>query len=180
MKIVGIGGSLRGDSYTYKILKQSLNYVKKAGWETELIDLRLLELPFCSGGTNHHHHSDVKLLRNAVQSAQGIILVTPEYHGSMSGVLKNALDLLDEKDIEGKVIATIAILGGTFGYGSTSALTHVCRQLHAWVVPRDMLIPNAEKAFNKKGQLKDREMKKRLEEMLELMLDAVERLGPRI
>jgi FMN reductase len=176
MKIVGISGSLRNESYTHKALVQALNIVKKAGEETELIDLRTLELPFCSGTDKHKQHLDVMKLRMAVKSAHGIILVTPEYHGSLSGVLKNALDLLEANDMENKVVATISVLGGAHGYGSTGTLTHICRQLHAWVVPRDMLIPFADKAFDVNGELVDKILITRMEEMINLLMSAVKKL----
>lgn len=176
MKIVGISGSLRDESYTHKALVHALNLVKKAGEETELIDLRTLELPFCTGTDIHKQHLDVMTLRKAVKSAHGIILVTPEYHGSLSGVLKNALDLLEADDMQDKVVATISVLGGAHGYGSTGTLTHICRQLHAWVVPRDMLIPFADQAFDSFGELKDPILKARLEEVVNLLICAVRKL----
>lgn len=177
MKIIGIGGSLRDESYAYIVLNHALNRAKQAGWDIELIDLRELQLPFCHGGEDYRQYPDVGILRKAVQSAHGIILVSPEYHGSVSGILKNALDLLEEGDIKGKVVATVGILGGAFGHGVTNTLGHICRHLHAWVVPLDLLIPNAGKAFNEKGELIDIVLCKRMDELVDLLLDGARKLG---
>lgn len=176
MKVLGIAGSLREDSYACMLLNQALRLVEKSGVEVELLDLRQLDLPFCIGGTEHPQHTGVKALRKAVQSSRGLILVTPEYHGSLSGVLKNALDLLHTSDVEGKVVATVGILGGAVGYGATNTLSHICRNLRAWVVPRDLQVLYADRAFDENGELNDPLLTKRLEEVVALLLEGIHHL----
>jgi len=55
---------------------------------------------------------DVERLRNTVKQADGLILATPEYHGGVSGVLKNALDLMGFEQLDSKVTGIISVLGG--------------------------------------------------------------------
>lgn len=176
MKVVGIGGSLRPESYTYAILRNALSYAQSAGCEVELIDLKSLSLPFCDGSVDYPNYPDVKVLQSTVKSAHALILASPEYHGSLSGVLKNALDLLDFEHVQGKVVAIIGVLGGSLGYGASSTLRHICRQLNAWVIPIDLLIPNALKAFDNKGELLDPLLRQRLLEMIKTLVESTSRL----
>jgi FMN reductase len=93
--IVGICGSLRPGSYTRMALTIALQGAQELGARTRLIDLQEYNLPFCAGKDNEvAYPEDVFRLRRAVQQAHGVILGTPEYHSSFSGVLKNALDLI--------------------------------------------------------------------------------------
>ncbi|MEL6163193.1 MAG: NAD(P)H-dependent oxidoreductase, partial [Cyanobacteria bacterium J06628_3] len=112
VKIVGIGGSLRSESYTYQALAIAAQRVEALGAEVELLDLREMKLPFCDGGDEYSQYPDVKRLQETVKQADGLILATPEYHGGMSGVLKNALDLMSFEELSDKVVGNISILGG--------------------------------------------------------------------
>ena len=86
VKIVGLGGSLRPDSYTQLSLQLAAQRVEALGAEVETLDLRQLHLPFCNGGKDYPEYPDVQRLRDTVSSADGLILATPEYHGGVSGV----------------------------------------------------------------------------------------------
>ena len=88
VKIVGIVGSLRIDSYSALALQQATNRAKALGAEVEILDLKEMKLPFCDGGSEYPQYPDVETLRAKVKAADGLILATPEYHGSVSGVLK--------------------------------------------------------------------------------------------
>jgi FMN reductase len=90
VKLVGIAGSLREGSYSHQALAIAARTAQALGAEVTILDLRQLNLPFCDGTQDYEDYPDVALLRQTVQDADGLILVTPEYHGSVSGVLKNA------------------------------------------------------------------------------------------
>ena len=92
VKIVGIGGSLRSESYTYQALRITAQRIEALGAEVEILDLREMKLPFCDGGDEYLGYPDVKKLQETVKQADGLILAPPEYHGGMSGLLKNALE----------------------------------------------------------------------------------------
>ena len=101
IRVVGISGSLRNNSYTRMAVKIALQGAEKLGAQTQLIDLRDYDLVFCDGKEDESiYPEDVFRLRRDVQWAQGIVLGTPEYHGSFSGVLKNALDLMGFAEFE--------------------------------------------------------------------------------
>lgn len=164
IRIVAICGSLRPGSYTRMALQVALRGARETGAETTLIDLRGYQLIFCDGKENESGYpSDVFRLRAEVKGGHGLILGTPEYHGGVSGVLKNALDLMGFEELEGKMIALVGVSGGALG--AVHALGHlrtVGRAVHAWVIPEQVAIPEAWKVFDEGGNLKNPEIEKRL------------------
>lgn len=175
MRFVGIAGSLRPHSRTHQALHIVLEKLREKDIDVELVDVRDLDLPFCNGDTDYPRHSDVDKLREAVGSAQGIIFASPEYHGTISGVLKNAIDLLGPEQFEGKVVGLISILGGAHSAGSLDTLRIICRQLHAWAIPEQVIIANSEQAFDSKGRLIDPDMPARIDRFLMQLIDAAHR-----
>lgn len=150
INIVGICGSLREGSLTKQALKLALTGAEQAHCSVELIDLNEYNLYFCDGlefqstRAKSHVPNDVAKLRAKVTAAHGLLLATPEYHNSFSGVLKNALDLMGFDEFEGKVIGLVGISGGAQG-GLTALgqLREVGRALHAWVIPDQCTVPQA-------------------------------------
>lgn len=167
VRVVGIVGSLRTVSYTRAAVKLALAGAAKLGAETQLIDLRDYALVFCDGETDDADlPPDVLRLRAEVQAADGIILGTPDYHGSYSGVLKNALDLMGFSEFGGKVIGLVAVAGGALGgTNALSCLRTVCRALHGWVVPEQVAVPKASAQFDAEGNPLDESLARRLEKV---------------
>jgi NAD(P)H-dependent FMN reductase len=123
-------------------------------------------LVFCGDDKEGNHLEGVLRLRHQVARAQGIILGTPEYHGSFSGVLKNALDLMSPEEIRGKVLGLVGVSGGALGAtDALSGLRTVGRALHAWVLPQQVSIPEAHKAFGEDGSLSDPRLEERLKDI---------------
>ena len=164
VKVVGISGSLRPGSYSRKAVSIALEGAEKSGAQTELLDLRDYDLPFSSGNPRERNYpQDVYKLREKIRNADGVILGSPEYHGGMSGVLKNALDLMGFKEFEGKLIGLIGVSGGLMGASNALvSLRNVGRALHAWVIPEQVSIPRAWKKFNQDGSLRDEVLQDRL------------------
>lgn len=177
VKIVALGGSLRPHSLSYRILELALQKVSDKGIAIEMIDLRQLRLPFCSGASSYPDYPDVEYLQKTIQSANGVLLSTPEYHGNMSGVLKNALDLLEVKHITGKVAGLIAVVGGAHSTSALNTMRLICRQLHCWVIPDQLVIPYSEESFNAQGKLKDEGLERKLEKLLEHLIGAIQKLN---
>jgi NAD(P)H-dependent FMN reductase len=167
LRIVGLCGSLRAGSYTRRALGVALQGAAEAGARTHLIDLHEYELIFCDGKEDESRYpQDVFRLRREVGRAPGIILGTPEYHGSFSGVLKNALDLMGFEQFEGKMVGLVGVSGGRMGaLGALSSLRDISRALHAWVVPEQASIPKAWREFDEDGTMKDAELEMRVREV---------------
>lgn len=174
--IVGLNGSLRPGSYSKQALQLALQSAKAYGASVELLDLQVLQLPFCSGAESYPGYPDVEHLKSSVRQADGLILATPEYHGSVSGVLKNALDLMSFDELSGKVTAAISILGGQSNSNALNDLRIITRWVHAWMIPEQVAIGQAWKAFDAEGNLTDPKLRQRLEELAQSLVDAAQQL----
>jgi FMN reductase len=165
--VLGIGGSLREGSRTLLALEIALQDAAQVGVETELLDLRELSLPFYDDRKDFDTYPEsVSTLLNKVRQANGLVLASPVYHGTLSGSLKNALDFLEllNQDkppwLEGKVIGLISVAGGGPGINAINSMLYACRALHAWTLPTAVAIPGS--AFDSHGQLNDTATRDRL------------------
>lgn len=167
IRIAGICGSLRLGSYTRRALEIALQGAAEVGAETQLINLTDYDLAFCGGASGEHSDPEgLHRLRRDVQAAQGILLGTPVYHGSFSGVLKNALDLMGFREFEGKMIGLLGVSGGRAGaINALDNLRAIGRVLHAWVIPEQVSIAEGWQAFDEAGKLKSAELEQRLLEL---------------
>jgi FMN reductase len=176
VKIVGIGGSLRTNSYSQIALNIAAERVEALGAEMEILDVRLLQLPFCNGEDNYPGYPDVERLRNTVKQADGLILATPEYHGGVSGVLKNALDLMDFEQLDGKVAGLISVLGGQPNSNALNDLRLIMRWVHAWVIPEHIAIGQVWKAFSPEGKLLDEKLSQRFDQFAQSLVENTRKL----
>ena len=149
-------------------MRIALAGAEEKGATAELLDLRDYDLPFCTGeeGDPNRRNSGVERLRQSVMEANGVILATPNYHGTLSGVLKNALDLMSMREFEGKVVGLVGVSGGRMGGASTlNTLRAIGRTLHAWVIPWEAWVYDAATAFAADGSLLDPASEQRLKEV---------------
>lgn len=176
VKIVGIGGSLRTNSYSQIALNIAAERVEALGAEMEILDVRLLQLPFCNGEDDYPGYPDVERLRNTVKQADGLILATPEYHGGVSGVLKNVLDLMDFEQLDGKVAGLISVLGGQPNSNALNDLRLIMRWVHAWVIPEHIAIGQVWKAFSPEGKLLDEKLSQRFDQFAQSLVENTRKL----
>jgi FMN reductase len=176
VKIVGIGGSLRPQSYTQLALQIAAQRVETLGAEVEILDLRQMQLPFCNGEKEYPDFPDVQKMRDAVSRSDGLILATPEYHGSVSGVLKNALDLMSFDELSDKVTGLISILGGQSNSNALNDLRIITRWVHGWVIPEQIAIGQAWKAFSPEGKLLDEKLSQRFDQFAQSLVDNTRKL----
>jgi NAD(P)H-dependent FMN reductase len=158
--VVALCGSLRDGSYTRLALKQALRGVEDAGGTGELVDLRDYELPMLDA--DHDEQGDSAKLTSKVREADAVLLGTPMYHGSYSGVLKNALDYCGFDEFEGKTVGLLAVSGGSFPVTALEHLRSVCRSLNAWVIPHQAAVPRAHSAFDEDGAFRDESTEERV------------------
>ena len=176
VKIVGISGSLRQGSHSQQALNIAARRVKALGAEVTVLDLRALQLPFCNGGDDFSAYPDVTLLQETVKQADGLLLATPEYHGSLSGVLKNALDLMSFEHLAGKVTGLISVLGGQSNSNALNDMRVIMRWVHAWVIPEQIAIGQAWQAFDAEGKLLDEKLSQRFDGFAQSLVENTERL----
>jgi FMN reductase len=149
--ILGIGGSTRAESKSRVALSAALAIARDAGATTEIADLHRLELPlYNSDRTWAELPESVHWLIAATRRADALIVCSPTYHGTVTGAVKNALDLIDlmgdgadglpGKNLKGMVVGLIAAGGG--GGNVLTALYHSVRALEAIVAPTVVSIGN--------------------------------------
>ena len=145
MNVFSISGSLRQDSSTAKALDIALQAAKDAGANVQVIDLSQMDLPFCDGRKDERTYGgDVGRFIEMVEQADGLIIGSPNYHGSITGVLKNALDLLGPDAIRDKLVGLVATARGEAGAMNTlNHMRHICRWMNGWVIPAEVSIPRS-------------------------------------
>ncbi len=176
VKIVGIGGSLRPGSYTQLGLQVAAQRVAALGTEVEILDLRQMQLPFCTGAKEYPGYPDVQRLRDTVGNSDGLILATPEYHGGVSGVIKNTLDLMSFEQLSGKVTGLVSILGGQSNSNALNDLRIIMRWVHGWVIPEQIAIGQAYTAFSPEGKLLDEKLSQRFDQFAQSLVDNTRKL----
>ena len=151
--VLGLGGSLRQPSQSESALRMALRGAREAGAETEIITGAGLELPLYPSD-EMEQHPRVAALLSAVRRADGVILASPAYHGTMSGALKNALDYLQflatdaPPYLDGRAVGILATGAGTQAAVQTlNALRQVVHALRAWPTPIGVSIHDPARTF---------------------------------
>jgi FMN reductase len=156
--IVGIGGTTRANSSTEKALRFALGVAEKEGAETILFDGPTLDsLPHYAPEKPDRCVAAQDLV-DAVRKADGIIVATPGYHGTISGLVKNALDYTEDlREDEnpyfaGRPVGVIATGAGWQGTVSAmEALRSVVHALRGWPTPLGAAINTSQPAFSPDG-----------------------------
>ena len=163
IRVIGLAGSLRAESATRMAVQYVLRGAEEEGAKVDLLDLAAYNLPFLGREREEGNMKRVERFRADLRASDGIILGSPEIHSSISGVLKNALDLVGSNEFEGKMVGLVGVAGGRMG--ATETLSHlrtIGRSLHAWVVPTQASIGDSDEAFDSNGEPIDPEVGNRL------------------
>jgi len=163
IRVTGVCGSLSADGATKQALAIALKGAAEYNAETALLELRDFNLVFYGSVPQDEYPPDVIQLRQALKDSQGIILATPEYHGSLTGALKNMLDLMSIEEFETKIIGLVGVAGGHIGaINSLNTMKTICRNLHCWVLPQEVSVADSMKVFNEDGTINDPAIEERL------------------
>ena len=150
MKIAILIGSIRQGRQSHKIAHHLRRALEERGQTIDLVDLAAVQLPLLEERVGKHPQlpHTAQELSNRLHAADAIILVTPEYHGSFSGVLKNALDYF-YAEFSKKVVGTVGVSAGKFGgINAASQLQQVILSLRAFPLPTKLLVPEVYRASN--------------------------------
>lgn len=161
IRIMGICGSYSLDSANGLMIKLVLDECSRLGAEVITWDNKENPLPFV-GEEGCWDHPNVKKYKEMADSADAFVLASPEYHGTMSGVMKNSLDWLSFDQTSGKVFGLISTLGGQ---ANTTTLNHMrvaVRWIHGWTIPEQLVVANVKKAFSDDGKILDNNLNERL------------------
>jgi len=156
--IVGIGGTTRANSSTDKALRFALSVAEKEGAETILFDGPTLDRFPHYAPEKPERCAEADDLVAAVRKADGIIVATPGYHGTISGLVKNALDYTEDlREDEnpyfaGRPVGVIATGAGWQGTVSAmEALRSVVHALRGWPTPLGAAINTSQPVFSPDG-----------------------------
>ncbi|PJN51625.1 hypothetical protein PAEVO_47170 [Paenibacillus sp. GM2FR] len=170
MKIVMIAGSNRAGATSTFLLRYIGRLLQGHQISVTCIELKELELPLYSPD-NEELNPNVQYVLEMVKSADGLILATPEYHGSISGVLKNALDYMNASHVSGKPVLSVSSAGGPVGVSSLTHLQSIIRNLHGVNSPEWISIGAGSHGFDPDGVPLDAGMRERVEGAVEKFLD---------
>jgi len=156
--VVGIGGATREGSTTERSLLLALHVAEGHGARTHSFCGKFLyDLPIYSP-ENHERTPEQRQLVEAVRSADGLIVSSPGYHGGVSGLVKNALDLLEDLHddrrcyLEGRAVGCIVVASGWQACGTTLAsLRSIIHALRGWPTPFGATLNSAEALFDAAG-----------------------------
>jgi NAD(P)H-dependent FMN reductase len=129
--VLGVAGSTRQGSYSTQALKIVLEHAKKHGAEVRLLELNRIVLPIYDPSAPAS--KEVEHAAEAVAWAESFILTSPDYHGSMSGALKNFLDHFYE-EFAGKLFGYI-VASHEKGLTVMDQMRIVVRQCYGWSMP---------------------------------------------
>ena len=146
-RVLGIASSLREDASSTNALAFALNLIKKHDGETKMFDLRQTPLPLFNPSESSSI-TEIKKAKEYVKWADGYILATPDYHGSMSGAMKNFLDYF-WAEFAGKIFGYICA-SNEKGLTAMDQMRTAVRQCYGWSLPYGVSINESEDYVNHK------------------------------
>jgi chromate reductase len=173
LKIVVILGSVRPGNYTSKAATLVVDELEKdPDVSVEVIDPSTLELPPPGVGADS---AVSRGLQEKVRSVAGVVLVTPEYHGSFSSVMKLVIENLGfPSALAGKPVALLGVAAGSIGaIKSLEQLRGVCAHVGAIALPLPVSVANVRKAFAEEGSVRDPAVEKRVRAVGSNLLDYI-------
>jgi azobenzene reductase len=158
LNVLGVGSSMRQGSYSTTALNMILDMAKGNEAETKLLDLRQTNLPMLYAAKDDTH--EIGQVTELVEWADAYFLATPDYHGSMSGSLKNFLDYF-WSEFAGKTFGYI-VASHEKGLTVMDQMRTAVRQCYGWSIPYGISI-NPEDDFNDKKEVINRKLWSRLD-----------------
>lgn len=161
-RIVGIGGTTKAGSSTEKALVACLLAAERLGAEIQVVSgTQLAGLPLYAPEETSRTAEQQRFVAT-VRDADGLILATPAYHAGMSGLLKNAIDLLEDlRDeprpyLDGRAVGCIVTAYGWQGAGTTlTSVRTIVHALRGWPTPLGVTLNTAIPLFDAAGACVD-------------------------
>ncbi|MCU6709162.1 NAD(P)H-dependent oxidoreductase [Paenibacillus sp. J5C_2022] len=147
MKIAIVAGSNRSSATSTRLAEYGARLTRSKGHDTELFDLYRTPLPFYCPDEYYEGHKGLTQFKELMRQADAVVLATPEYHGSVSGVLKNALDFLGKEHLGGKPVLSLSSAGGAVGVSSLQHLQTIIRNVHGINVPEWISIGGSQREW---------------------------------
>ena len=166
IKILFFAGSTHVNSYNKRLAKLAANVLDHPNVETKFIDLKDYPMPLYDADLEQSEGlpTPAKALQDLMAQSDAIFIASPEYNGSVTGVLKNAIDWVTRS--ESASYTSVAFANNVIALSSTSpgklggirGLVHLHSILHglgATIIPSQLSIPFSNTAFDETGRLVD-------------------------
>ena len=171
IKILGLSGSYGLTSKNGLLLSVALDECKKLGAEVHFWDLVEKPLPLV-GAEGSWEDTNVKEFQALVTECDGYILTSPEYHGTMSGVMKNTLDWVYKDHVGGKAFGLMSTLGGISNSNTLNHMRIAVRWIHGWCVPEQVAVGKVKEAFDEDNNLVDADVAERVVGLAQSVVNA--------
>jgi len=176
IRILGIGGSTRHGSMSLVALTATLRLAEEQGAQTSLAAVRDLDLPLYNGERQlDEYPATLHWLLDEVRAADGFVICSPTYHGTISGAVKNVLDALEflasdqPRYLGGKAVALLGY-GGASAMNTINALYHTVRTLSAQVVPTVVILSH-DQLDSEQGEVTEAGTRQRTAMMMREVID---------
>ena len=173
IRIVAAIGSVRPGNQTAKALALAVDEMRKhEGIEVEVIDPAEVAMPLPGTAADR---GVMQSLQAKVTAATGVVLATPEYHGSYSSVIKLFIEQLGYPSVlSGKPVALLGVAAGAIGaIKSLEHLRSVCSHVGAIVLPGPASVPNVHKVFDEAGNCLDEGAERRIRRVGTSLIDYI-------
>jgi chromate reductase len=181
-RILAFAGSARRESLNRKFLAVAVQAVREAGGEVTLVDLNDYTMPLYHGDLEDATGlpaNAVKLIELITQHP-ALLIASPEYNSMFTPLLKNTIDWCtrgDDNPFTGKVAAVVSASPGALGGARSMKLAQqLLLHLGCHVVPGNIFLPHADKAFDESGALKEPRALKGVQTLAAAMVSTMTRL----
>src|SRR3989440_7742856 len=177
MRVLGISGSLRRDSYNSALLAAAAELFPEDA-ELEVWDGLKAIPPYDEDDDVNPAPPAVALLRDALAGADAVLLATPEYNSSVPGQLKNAIDWASRpiatNVLRNKPVAVVGASTGAFGaVWAQAELRKVLAATGARVVEGEVAVGHAAQRFDEQARLNDASLLEQLQEVVDTLVDEI-------
>ncbi len=173
--IVGLGGTLRANSSTERALRHCLAAVERQGGRTRLFAAEELDLPMYAPHELERTPRALELVK-ALRDADAVVVGSPGYHGAVSGLVKNALDYIEDLREDPRVYldntpwgCISCAYGWQAAVGTLTQLRSIGHALRAWPTPLGVAINSADAVWAPSGELADTEQGRAVANQLDLL-----------
>ncbi|MBB5212047.1 NADPH-dependent FMN reductase [Microbulbifer hydrolyticus] len=182
-RLLAFAGSLRKDSYNRQLAAAAAQMARQAGAEVIEVNLRDYPLPvFDEDVEAAGVPQKVAELKDLFSTADGLLIASPEYNGSVTAALKNLIDWVSRPDasygraelFQGRRAALFATSpGGLGGMRGLNHLRDILQPLGTWITPTMLAVPGSMNVFNEEGEMIDEAMAAQLQTVVLQTLNAI-------
>jgi FMN reductase len=174
--VVGLGGTLRANSSTERALRHCLEAIECQGGRTKLYCGEDIELPMYNPHEPARTREAIQLIE-ALREADAVIVGSPGYHGGVSGLVKNALDYIEDMRADSRVYldnkpwgCISCAYGWQAAVGTLNQLRGIGHALRAWPTPLGVAINSADQIWAETGELVDMTVANQLDQLASQLL----------